>query len=81
MPSDIAEAFYGAGYTVLEGYQYESSSVLENVITVVHSKSEKRINFFTGKINSIKIMDECKIQVSIDRHWTFADYYNEGIDM
>ena len=58
--SEIAAAFHGAGYKVLEGYQYESSSVSCNIITVVHYKVESRRNVF-GQVKLVKPVDECKI--------------------
>ena len=80
MSSEIAAAFHGAGYKVLEGYQYESSSVSCNIITVVHYKIESRRNVF-GQVKLVKPVDECKIQVNVDKHWTYSDYYYAGVGM
>ena len=78
--SEIAAAFHGAGYKVLEGYQYESSSVSCNIITVVHYKVESRRNVF-GQVKLVKPVDECKIQVNVDKQWTYSDYYYAGVGM
>lgn len=80
MPSEIAAAFHGAGDKVLEGYQYESSSVPCNIITVVHYKIESRRNVF-GQVKLVKLVDECKTQVNDDKHWTYSGYYYAGIGM
>lgn len=76
MPSNVRAAVEGAGFTPLDGYEYSSSYVNGNLITVAFTK-EISYNFL-GKLRTAVEKDTVVIAASVDRHWKIGDWYEAG---
>lgn len=75
MPDEVKAAVEGAGYTPLEGFEYEGSYVNGNIISVTFGKvTKKRIGNFTVEIKATEV---CTIIKTIDKHKMIGDYFDD----